>query len=133
MLAQPEDENDEENDGEDDEEDVVESDEDGGEEEVAEGVDPNPSAKDENKDKDTSTVDDKKATDAPVKLVAPVAMKEEPKKVDTKGEKKADSKPPADKKNVQTGDIKIEEIPASHASASYGGDYTRTVPPQYTE
>ena len=75
MLAQPdEEENDQEDDGEDDEEDVDEHDEDGGEEEVTEGVDPNPSAADKNKEKDATTVTEEKTT-TPVAPVAPAVEK----------------------------------------------------------
>lgn len=130
MLAQPDDENEDEDDGAEDEEDVAEDDDDGGEEETADGVDPNPNAPDLKKDKDTTTVTEDKKEAAPVdlkKLADP--KKDEIKKEDTKTE----TKPPADKKNVQTGDVKYEEIPAAHADASYGDGYTRVVPPQYTE
>ena len=135
MLAQPDEDN-EEDDGEDDEEDDNEDDEDGGQEEVIEGVDPNPNAKDENKDKDTTTVTDEKtaavapaaAASTPVKLVTPAPKAVEDPKKDAKKDDK-----PADKKNVQTGDVSYEEIPAFHADAAFGGDYKREVPKQYTE
>merc|ERR1712166_719484 len=108
-------------------EDVGESDDDGGEEEVQEGVDPNPNAKDDKKDKDTTTVPEDKKVDA--KATATPAVKLEAKK----DEKKVDAAAPVDKKAIQIDDVKYEEIPASHASAAYGDNYTRVVPPQYRE
>jgi hypothetical protein len=113
MLAQPdEDVNEDEDDGQDDEEDINEDDDDGGEEEAQEGVDPNPNAKDLNKEKDTTTVDEKKETPKVAAPVAPIALAET-KKAEAKKDDKKEGKPPADNKNIQIRDY--EEIPAYEA------------------
>lgn len=118
MLQQPDE---AEDDGDEDEEDVEEDDDDGGDEEVEEGVDPNPNAKDTNKDQDKTVVNvDNKKTEAPKKLNQD-APKGDAAKPDG-------DKPPTDKKNIQTGDVNYEEIPASHQGAEYGESYTRVVP-----
>ena len=76
----------------------------------------------------TAAVAPATAAATPVKLVTPAPKAVEDPKKDAKKDDK-----PVDKKNVQTGDVSYEEIPAFHADAAFGGDYKREVPKQYTE